>query len=345
MAGKNAMKFRTYDRWEDLPKGASGLFAQGEQKSLFLSQIWWETLALHTLTENQSVLLACVSAEDEILAILPLVSCPRDGISALSNRFTTLYTLLVPDGRADAAALACLAEGISQLDVSSLRFDPLDYDDRNIETLCQSLQSYGFESHKNFRFYNWSHQVNGQSFNEYMEERPANIRNIINRKRRKLEREYGYEIKLFQCEGIDRALVDYQKVYHASWKASEFFADFTPNIIKRLSECGWLRLAILYIEDNPVAAQIWFVVHGKANIFRLAYDESWKRYSPGSILTEYLMRYVIDTDKVREIDFLTGNEAYKQDWMTVRKERFGVRMAKRRVKKNIFSQLIESLKI
>jgi hypothetical protein len=34
------------------------------------------------------------------------------------------------------------------------------------------------------------------------------------------------------------------------------------------------------------------------------------------------MEYVIDTDRVEEIDFLTGNDAYKQDWMSERRERF-----------------------
>ena len=177
-----------------------------------------------------------------------------------------------------------------------------------------------------------------------MAERPANIRNIIRRKQRKLDREHAYDIRLHQDVDIDRALLDYQMVYQASWKANEFFVGFTPSLVKKLSELGWLRLAILYIEDNPVAAQIWFVVHGKANIYRLAYDQRWKSYSPGSILTQFLMRYVIDTDKVIEIDFLTGNERYKQDWMTVQKERLGMRFVKKPVQKNIFRRIIQSLK-
>ena len=67
-------------------------------------------------------------------------------------------------------------------------------------------------------------------------------------------------------------------------------------------------------------------------------------YSPGTILTQYLMRYVIDTDKVAEIDFLTGNEHYKQDWMTVRREHLGIRFAKQSEQKNSFSRKIQSLK-
>ena len=95
---------------------------------------------------------------------------------------------------------------------------------------------------------------------------------------------------------------------------TEFVQDFTQQ--------GWTRLAILYVEEQPIAAQIWFVHQGKASIFRLSYAREWRPYSPGTILTAYLMEYVIDTDKVTEIDFLTGNDAYKQDWMSERRERF-----------------------
>ena len=54
--------------------------------------------------------------------------------------------------------------------------------------------------------------------------------------------------------------------------------------------------------------------------------------------------YVIDTDKVIEIDFLTGNEGYKQDWMTVQKQRLGLHFVKQAVKKNIFHRMIQALK-
>jgi len=94
------------------------------------------------------------------------------------------------------------------------------------------------------------------------------------------------------------------------------------RLVKVFSEAGWSRLAILYVQGRPIAAQLWFVHQRKASIFRLAYDEAWKQYSPGSILTSFLMKYVIDTDKVEEIDFLSGNDSYKQDWMSERRERY-----------------------
>ena len=41
------------------------------------------------------------------------------------------------------------------------------------------------------------------------------------------------------------------------------------------------------------------------------------------------MQYVIDIDQVEEIDFLTGNDAYKQDWMSERRERFALSFVQR----------------
>ena len=37
-----------------------------------------------------------------------------------------------------------------------------------------------------------------------------------------------------------------------------------------------------------------------------------------------LMEHVIDKDKVAEVDFLIGDDAYKRDWMSDRRERWGI---------------------
>jgi CelD/BcsL family acetyltransferase involved in cellulose biosynthesis len=79
---------------------------------------------------------------------------------------------------------------------------------------------------------------------------------------------------------------DYYSLYNSSWKANEQYVDFLDGIVEGFSIQGWSRLAVLYVKGQSVAAQLWFVLHGKANIFRLSYDEAWKQYSVGSILTK-----------------------------------------------------------
>jgi hypothetical protein len=315
------MEFVCYADWEQLPESANQLLATSEKESVFFSRQWFENLADNGLEDGQTVLLACVLEAGNVLAMLPLVQRQGEHCQALKHRYTSLYTLLLGERR-QQEILTCLATGMRRLPVYSLNLDPVAENDSTLHGLQRAMESSGFSCHRSFHFYNWIHRLQGQSFADYMANRPSRVRNTVARKKRKLERERGYHIRLFNGNNLQQAIADYNAVYSASWKANEMFEEFVEGLAERFAEPGWLRLAILYIEDQPAAAQLWFVAHGKASIFKLAYDDAWKQYSPGSILTAYVMEYVIDTDKVDEIDFLTGNDAYKQDWMSERRERW-----------------------
>jgi CelD/BcsL family acetyltransferase involved in cellulose biosynthesis len=83
-------------------------------------------------------------------------------------------------------------------------------------------------------------------------------------------------------------------------------------------------LGVVWLRGQPIGAQIWFVAHGRAEIFKVAYDESFKEYSPGTVLTAKLMEHVMQNDVVDEVDYLIGDDGYKKAWMSDRRERFGV---------------------
>ena len=315
------MEFVSYTDWDQLPVSAGDLFRKHEQDSIFLSRPWFMKLTETAFEHGATLLLACVIEKERVLAILPVMQRVDESWRSLSNRYTSRFTLLISDDN-QRAIMQCLAEGLLRLPFRALWLEPVVGGDPAMEELQQVMESTGFTCHRSFKFYNWVHRVQGQSFSKYFSARPAILHNSIKRKRRKLEREHGYHIELFTSGSLHGAMGDYNRIYSASWKAEEPHGEFIEVLVNSLAEQGWTRLAILYIDGQPAAGQIWFVAHGKAYIFRLAYDERWKRYSPGSILTTYLMEHVIDTDHVGEIDYLTGNERYKQDWMSERREFF-----------------------
>ena len=338
------MKFVYYTDWDQLPESANALFEQGEKDNLFFSRPWFENLTT-SLDDNESMLLACVQAENKVMAILPLVKSTGTTLASLKHRYTTHYSLLLAEPEHDQQpVLTCLVEGLSQLPLRGLLLEPVAGNDNKINGLQQVMETTGYRCEKLFRHYNWIYRVKEQSYEEYMAARPARLRNTISRKKRKLDREHGYEIRLFTGDEVPHAMPDYYTVYNASWKANEQYVDFLDGIVKGFSNPGWSRLAVLYVKEQPVAAQLWFVLHGKASIFRLSYDQKWKQYSPGSILTSFLMEYVIDTDKVEEIDFLTGNDAYKQDWMSERRERYALSCVRNIKPVGRYKQFVESLK-
>ncbi len=42
------------------------------------------------------------------------------------------------------------------------------------------------------------------------------------------------------------------------------------------------------------------------------------------MLTAKMMEHVIDVDRVDVVDFLSGDDGYKKDWMSHRRERWGL---------------------
>lgn len=337
------MKFAYYRNWDQLPAGANTLFERAAQTSVFFSRPWFETLSASTLGNDQAMFLAGVVEKERLLALLPMVEFDGGSLGCLRHRYTPLYSLLLAE-QDQTAILRCLVEGLAARSVDSLQLEPVADDNRNILALQRAMPAAGYASHRHFRFYNWFHRTRGESFDAYLLGRPTRVRNTIARKRRQLEREHGYAIRMFRGNGVQQGLHDYHRAYTASWKANEQYRGLLDALAVNLAVPDWTRLAVLYIGDKPAAAQLWFVAHHKANIFRLAYDEDWKRYSPGSILTAYLMQHVIDQDRVEEIDFLTGNEPYKQDWMSERRERQGLIFSKPPGPRGRWEALIATLK-
>lgn len=315
------MQFVCFNTWEQLPESADALFAKAAKESLFLSRPWFENLTDTALERDKTLTLACVVDDKCVLAILPLTTRPDGNYEPLSIHASPLYSLLLAEMEQEEI-ITCLVGGLRRLPNRIHRFLPIDANDENMNRLQQEMELVGFECYRYFRISNWVHTTKGASFEQYMAARPAQLRNTIARKSRKLEREHGYHIRLFVHDDLQLALADYQTVFRASWQGTEHFADLIPGLVNRLADSGWVRLAILYIAGRPAAAQLWFVAHRRASIFRLAYDKAWKSYSPGSILTRYLMERVIDIDKVEEVDFLTGNDPYKRNWMSQYRKRW-----------------------
>jgi CelD/BcsL family acetyltransferase involved in cellulose biosynthesis len=97
-----------------------------------------------------------------------------------------------------------------------------------------------------------------------------------------------------------------------------------PGLLQACAEKGILRLGLAWLDGAPVAAQAWIVAHGRAEIYKVAYDERFKAFAPGTLLTATLMQHVMEVDGVTEVDYLIGDDHYKRNWMSERRERWGI---------------------
>jgi len=327
-----------YEDLSALPGRYEALFARAGNTSLFFTFPWYRNFIQSARAPNECLRIYAVdTAENSGIARAVLLMRCRDAgagsmgartLSGLSNYYTSLFgPVLDPNEPEVQKTLDTLAAAIAgdeiRWDVIDLH--PLDVDTRVFPGLITAFRKAGLLVHTYFCFGNWYLQVRGRSFAEYFETLPPQIKNSVKRKKRQLEKSARSRIVIYRDgAGLDEALRAYEHIYAASWKIPEPYPQFIRGLCHACAEFGWLRLGIIYIDDQPASAQIWIVNAGIATIYKLAYDERHAKLSLGSILTAHLMEHVIDVDKVHEVDYLTGDDAYKKDWMSDRRERWGI---------------------
>lgn len=322
-----------YASLNDLPPDCAELFKAEERLSIFFSQAWLRNLAQHGLDEGELSRIYVVSDGERVQGILPMRYAVHQHtdhslrrIEALANYYTSLFRPVLRKGNEQAVLLTLskvLAKDRQRFDV--VDFHPLPQDDPLFAWMKIALQRAGMLVQTYFCFGNWYLKVDGRSYQEYYETFPSQLKNTLKRKTKQFEANGSTRIEIFtRIEEVDIAIAAYEKVYHSSWKVPEPHPQFMPGLIRFCAELGWLRLGVAFVEAEPVAAQVWIVHEGIAAIYKLAYDEKYAKLSAGSILTSKLMEYVIEVDKVHEVDYLTGDDAYKKDWMSHRRERWGV---------------------
>lgn len=252
----------------------------------------------------------------------------RGPLLGLSNYYSSLYQPVVW-----GAGSCCdvdwddLARRIRRMPGAAIvRLQPLDADGVFIRGMEAGLQACGYSVDRFFCFGNWYLPIEAGGFEAYWQQRPAQLRNTVERARRRLDRSHPWRIDILTnpSPALEVGVAAYQRVYAQSWKEPEPNPDFMPGLIRMAADQGSLRLGLLWLDGEVVAAQVWIVTAGKAHIFKLAYQAGFERFSVGSVLTAALMRHVMDVDGVQEVDYLTGDDNYKKDWMSHRRERVGL---------------------
>lgn len=324
---------KVYPGLQDLPKSFLNLFDEAGRQNFFLSSPWFDNFVQTAMGPEDCVRVYAAAGAQGTPAGMLLMRNPQNyararRLEALSNYYSCFYAphLSTPASRSQDT-LRALTHAIAgekpRWDEIDLK--PLDVESREFRELVEAFRSAGFVVQTYFSFGNWYLPVNGRSFAEYSQNLPSVLKNTLSRKRRKLEKTGRAKIEIVTGgQGLDAAIDAYMKVYLLSWKQPEPYPRFVPGLIRMCATMGALRLGLIYVDGEPAAAQLWIVHHGKALIYKLAYDERFADLSVGTILSATLFEHALDVDKVAEVDYLSGDDAYKKDWMSQRRERWGI---------------------
>ncbi len=266
---------------------------------------WFE--ALHGACLADAVPLIAHAAEAESRVWLALA---RQGAraTALANYYSFAWRP-VWQGPLRTAPLDGLTRGLKR-HAAVLELGPLPEEDGSAALVAGALRRAGWIVDVTATGANHWLDTQGRSFAEWWAARPGALRSTVQRKAKK-----GLVALTIHQDFSDTLWDEYEAVYNASWKPPESYPDFIRAWAKREAAQGTLRLGIARIDGVAVAAQFWMVDDGVAYINKLAHVAGHDALSPGTLLTHTLFERAFDVDRVSRIDFGTGDDGYKRDWM------------------------------
>lgn len=241
--------------------------------------------------------------------VVPLQRHPN-GLSSLTNWFSFTWQ---PIGKSQELIRELARDLRSR--THRVTLSPLPDEDGTTEQLEQTFRDAGWFVLRDQCDENHVLPVAGRTFADYWAERPGKMRTTLKRKARKVDVDILTHFD-------ETAWAAYKAIYSESWKPEEERADILEAFAAAEGAAGRIRLGIARADGVPVAAQFWTVENGTAYIHKLAHIEAATPLSAGTTLSAALFEYVIDTDGVELVDFGTGSDAYKRDWMEQVRPRF-----------------------
>ncbi len=268
----------------------------------------------------------------EECGLFPLIAVARDGDSravlalyrvrrqlhALANWYTFRVGQIISPGSDRAAMLTAMARDLSG-QAPHIVLSPLADEHGETTELAAAFRSAGWMVIRQTCDVNHVLPVAGRSFTEYLAGRPGPLRTTLKRKRGKVTVTIQ---TAFDAQSWDA----YEAIYAQSWKPQEGSPAFLRRFAEAEGAAGRLRLGLAHADGVPVAAQFWTVESGTAFIHKLAHTQESRLLSPGTTLTAALLEHVIDTDQVSLVDFGTGDDPYKRDWMEAVRPRYRLEM-------------------
>lgn len=162
---------------------------------------------------------------------------------------------------------------------------------------------------------NWIYVGRPGDYDAYLSSLGAATRREVRRISKRLcARTEGFAFRMFRNEECLSAVEDYDRVREASWKSAERHPRYIREMLRRLGAQRQTRMALVSLGGRPAAAQLWLCNKGRAYSHTCAFDAQFEQYSPGTFLLSQMIQSALEEDGAYRMDFLRGDEPYKQRW-------------------------------
>lgn len=106
-----------------------------------------------------------------------------------------------------------------------------------------------------------------------------------------------------------------RKGVRIDWLQSEAYQTFLTGIAKDALRAGHLLFGVLKLDGKILAALLSFVAGSRMELYMMSYDREWGSYGPGRLLLNEMINLAFER-RFRAVDFRSGLESFKRDFMT-----------------------------
>jgi CelD/BcsL family acetyltransferase involved in cellulose biosynthesis len=319
----------TYSEFAELEPVWNRLLERSRIDHPFLTyewiSIWWNCFA-----EGAMPYIMIVMSGSEIVAIAPLMltrsrlyGCSVRRLHAIVNVYTERFDLLLGDRPHEVCELlwTYLKTHADEWDV--LELQQLPCDSTTLQYLPPLIERDGHPLGR------WSsneapYVAIRQPWDTYYQSLKKAHRSNVRNHRRQLEKQGPVALDIVAIDDRWEAdMEDALKLEAVTWKVAEGTSlrsrRESDTFYRRMLQCAaqrrWLHMCFLTVGGRRIAVRISLLYRNKLFMLKSGYDEAYHRYSPGQVLTEYLLREAWER-KLDEVDFLGDDERWKLSWAT-----------------------------
>lgn len=291
----------------------------GKEGYLFQRLNWFEMLHTHCFPDHPPLIFRAQEGNAEALLLLRDEVCQ---LVAYANYYSFNFApifLNTDDPKVKEKLLVRIARDLRRQHRRIGMFPVLD-DEEQAGMLVRAFRKAGWIAMASDLAHNHILRTQGQDFDSYWQARPSRLRKSVKKKSRNLP--FSFAIEQEMSDGLWQ---DYLRIYAASWKKEEAHPDLLRALCEDASARGALRMGVARLEDGTaIAIQLWTLEQDIALFHKMAHDSAYDSHSPGTLLAHHMFRHMIDREKVSLIDYGTGDNSYKREWMNEERPMFRI---------------------
>ncbi len=309
------------NQWDDLLTGCP-------KQTVFLTSEWLTAWWKHWQT-GKELWLVTAWLEGKLVGAAPLM---KTMVRKYGLKYRLLHSLGAPntdesDFFTRGNDLEILGALCDYLQSQRSQWDALELNEFHSENpSAKFIESYFTErgcvirARKNLHY----HIPITESWDGYWKKLSKNLRHNIERRLRRVQE--NHQLNFQVIEGRDLAWADFEAIFAVNARGnypekykSEQERGFHRELMERMRDQNWIRITVLRFDEQPVAYDYGFIVHGKFEDWRTGFDLTYADWATGTLMLYFELKYLF-TEKYQDLDFLRGEYNYKDKWAPATRE-------------------------